>query len=84
MNQLSHLIRQLKKKTKYKYKSTKDLFQSNIPKYIKKYWKTLKRKINKLNKKIYRSKEDTIINSTKKMEKLINIKSAKNDKLFCI
>ena len=82
MNQLAHLIRQLKKKSKNKFKTTKEIFKSNIPKYIKKYWKSLKNKINKLNKRIYRSKEDTIINSTKKMEKLINQKGAKNDKLF--
>ena len=82
MNKLSHLIYQLKKKAKYKYKTTKELFKSNIPKGIKKYWKSLKNKINKLSKKIFQNKEDTIINSTKKMEKLINQKGAKNDKLF--
>ena len=83
-NKLSHLIRQLKKKSKYRYKSVKDLFKSNIPKYIKKYWKSLKRKINKLNKKIYKSKEDTIISSTKKMEKLINQKVLKMINYFGI
>ena len=63
-NQLSHLISQLKRKSKCK--STKDLFKSNIPRYIKKYSKSLKRKINKLNDKIYKNKEDILLIQRKK------------------
>ena len=81
-NKLSHLIHQLRRKSKFKNKTTKQIFKSNISRYIEKYWKSLKNKINKLNKKIYHNKEETIINSTKRMEKLINQKGAQNDKLF--
>ena len=59
-----------------------ELFKSNIPKRLKKYWNRLKNKINKIDKKIYKSKQDTIIKSTAKMEKLINSDGAKNDKSF--
>ena len=46
-NKLSHLIHQLRRKSKFKNKTTKQIFKSNISRYTKKHWKSLK--INKLN-----------------------------------
>ena len=81
-NQLSHLIYQIKRKSKKKFRSIVELSKSNIPKRLKKYWKRLKNKINKINKKIFKSKQDSIIKSTMIMEKLINKDGAKNEKTF--
>ena len=79
-NKLSHLIAQLKKKQNIS--STAQLKENDIPKETRKYWKYLKSKINKLDKQIKEKKQKTILESTKKIEKLINKDGAKNDKLF--
>ena len=42
----------------------------------------MKHKINRLDKQIQSKKQSTILESTKKLEKLINKDGAKNDKLF--
>ena len=81
-NQLSHLIYQIKRKSKKKFRSIVELSRSNIPKRLKKYWKRLKNKINKINKKIFKSKQDSIVKSTMRMEKLINDNGANNEKTF--
>ena len=79
-NKISHLIAQLKKQRKIK--QTNRLTTANIPRRLRKYWKSLKHKINKLDKQISVKKQNTILESTKKIEKLINKNGAKNDKLF--
>ena len=81
-NQLSHLIAQLKRKSKAMITTITQLFNSNIPRRLKKYWKSLKNRIHKLDKKIHKNKQDSILTSTAKIEKLINKDGAKNDKVF--
>ena len=60
----------------------KNLLITDIPRRLRKYWKSLKHKINKLDKQIQSKKQSIILESTKKIEKLINKNGAKNDKLF--
>ena len=76
-HQLSHLIAQLKRKMK-----TAIIVVANIPRKLRIYWKKLKNKVHKFDKRIFRAKQDSILKSTAKIEKAINNKGAKCDKTF--
>ena len=62
-NNLSHLISQIKRKRKRKQKGP--LTITDIPRRLRKYWKSLKHKINKLDKQIQTKKQSTILESRK-------------------
>ena len=82
-NKLSHLIAQTKRKLGLKgVKTAMGNIRKNISRNIKQKWKQIKHKIQKLNKKIFKSKQESILTSTAKIEKAINKDGAKNDKLF--
>ena len=72
-NSISHLIGDVKRRYG-------GLFYA--PKSIKRKYKKKKHKLNKLNKKLKKRKYLNIIESTKKVEKLINDPNVNNDKLF--
>ena len=73
----SRLMRQIKRKTKMNI-----IIVSNIPRKLRIYWKKLKNQINKVSKQIQKNKVDTIIDSTRKLEKAINQDGAKCDRTF--